>query len=71
MNYFSNMIEETQREIFKADGNFNSKLALNQYRIAQTDYNNTINPYNSISDKDLIVNNYFEMRHERPFAYLK
>lgn len=51
MNYFKHMIEETQRDIFRGDGNFNSKMALNQLRIAQTDFNNTINPYNSVSSK--------------------
>lgn len=36
MNYFYDFISETQKELFKTQGNIYSKLALNQYRIAQT-----------------------------------
>lgn len=46
-------------------------MALSQHRLAMTEYYNTIQPYNSLSDKNSIVNNYFAMRHDRPFSYLK
>lgn len=35
-NYFNDLITHTQQEIFKSEGKFYNKLALNQYRIAQT-----------------------------------
>jgi hypothetical protein len=65
------MVAATQREIFNSGGNFNSKLALNQYRVAQTDYHNMLQPFNSFSLNHIPLNNYFEMKHDRPFKYLK
>lgn len=70
-NYFNDLIAASQREIFTAGGNFHSKFALNLYRVAQTDYYNMLNPYNSFTEKNLFPNNYFQMRHDRPFNYLK
>ena len=71
MRKFDFFIEEAQKEIFNSRRNFYGKFAFNQYNIAKTDYENTVNSYHSLSEKERIINNYFEMRQNRPFNYLK
>ena len=45
---------------------------MNQYKIAQFNYQNAKNPYNSFSDKPgRNINNYFQMRHQKAFDTLE
>lgn len=45
---------------------------MNQYKLAQFNYENTVNPYNSFSDKPgREINNYFVMRHHKAIEALK
>lgn len=66
------MIADSQKQLFNSKRNFYTKFALNQYRIAKTDYENIMNPFTSFSDRYYrSINNYYEMREERPFNFLK
>ena len=67
MKKFDYFIAEAQKDMFSNKRNFYGKFALNQYNLAKVDYENIRNPYNSLSPKNVKVNNYFEMRHDRPF----
>lgn len=51
--------------------NFHTRFAANQYKIALMDYANAIQPDNSFSDKKYGINNYFQMRMQRPLHYLR
>jgi hypothetical protein len=48
------------------------KFAVNQHLAASADYYNVLEPYNTFSrGKDVKINNYFEMRLDKPLEYLK
>lgn len=59
MKKFDYFITEAQKDIFDSRRNFYGKFALNQYHLAKVDYENIRNPYNSLTPKNVKVNNYF------------
>ena len=52
--------------------NINVKFAVNQQLAARVDFENATNPHNSFSEEDSerTINNYYEMRLDRPLEYL-
>ena len=55
----------------RGGSNLNVKFALNQRIAATSDYHNVTNPFNSFTPHlDRNVNNYYEMRLEKPLDYL-
>lgn len=57
----------------KNSKNMNVKFAANQRLVASADYYNTTEPFNSFNEGESgrTINNYFQMRLERPLNYLK
>lgn len=65
-------IYANQIDILKSQENVFAKFAMNQHKIAQFNYENVTNPFNSFSEKPgRNINNYFKMRHEKAFNYLE
>lgn len=59
MRRFDYFIGEAQKDLFNSKRNFHAKFSLNQYNLARVDYENIRNPYNSLSPKNVQINNYF------------
>jgi hypothetical protein len=60
-----------QTDILENQRNLFAKFTMNQYKIAQLNFENATKPYNSFSYKhERNINNYFRMRHELAFNTL-
>ena len=57
---YKNMIADSQKILFSSQRNFYTKFALNQYRIAKTEYENIMDPFTSFTDRyNRHINNYY------------
>lgn len=70
---YNENLKYRQGEILsKVSNNLNLKFAINQQLAATVDYENATNPYTSfVEGKDRMINNYYQIRLERPLQYLK
>ena len=72
MSKFDFRLEQIQQDLLSGNRkSFYGKFAQHQYNLAQMNLENARNPFNSFSEKpNLHVNNYYQMRFERPFNFL-
>jgi hypothetical protein len=70
---FKENLKYRQGELLsKSSKNLNLKFAVNQHLAASADYFNATNTYNSFSQAaERNINNYYQLRLERPLKYLK
>lgn len=57
-------LELNQYEIIQSQNNLFARFAMNQYKLAQINYENATKPFNSFMDRPgRTINNYYLMRH--------